>query len=151
MSEEETVPSKTVVEHITVFFDPYLESKKHANLLIIGFIALAAVPLVVVGLLTTRTILPPAIGDRLAAVFPSEHIRAHFVCDRDTYIDATFTNMHVQLSLSDGRHIELPQVLSASGARYANADESFTFWNTGTHAFVEEQGILTYTGCVTNN
>lgn len=54
----------------------------------------------------------------------------------------------VQLELSDGRELTLPQVISGSGARYANRDESFVFWNKGRTAFVEEAGQQTYTGCV---
>jgi membrane-bound inhibitor of C-type lysozyme len=42
----------------------------------------------------------------------------------------------------------LSQVVSASGARYANADESFVFWNKGDGAFIEEQGTTTYADCV---
>jgi membrane-bound inhibitor of C-type lysozyme len=54
----------------------------------------------------------------------------------------------VELTLSDGRTLALPQVMSASGARYANHDESFVFWNKGRTAFVEEAGQQTYNGCV---
>ena len=40
------------------------------------------------------------------------------------------------------------QTVSASGARYANADQSFVFWNKGQTAFIEENGKQTYSGCV---
>lgn len=58
----------------------------------------------------------------------------------------------VELSFADGTIVRLPQTLSASGIRYANADESFIFWSKGTTAFVE-QGIgneqtQTYKNCV---
>ena len=53
------------------------------------------------------------------------------------------------LTLSDGREISLPQGPSGSGARYANADDSFVFWNKGNTAFIEESGKTTYSGCVT--
>ena len=42
------------------------------------------------------------------------------------------------------------QVISGSGARYANADESFVFWNKGNTAFVTE-GLdekMTFENCV---
>jgi membrane-bound inhibitor of C-type lysozyme len=42
----------------------------------------------------------------------------------------------------------LPQAPSASGARYANGDESIVFWNKGNTAFIEEGGRTTYQGCV---
>jgi membrane-bound inhibitor of C-type lysozyme len=86
------------------------------------------------------------------AAAPRE-IRAHFSCSGDKAIDATFINADpasVRLVLSDGRALTLPQTLSASGARYANGDESIVFWNKGDTAFVEEGGRTTYAGCVTS-
>ena len=38
--------------------------------------------------------------------------------------------------------------LSASGARYANPDESLVFWNKGNTAFLEARGQTTIAGCV---
>ena len=67
-------------------------------------------------------------------------------------IDVTFVNgpkSSVALVLSDGRKLTLPQARSASGARYANANESFVFWNKGDTAFIEENGKTTYDGCST--
>jgi membrane-bound inhibitor of C-type lysozyme len=77
-------------------------------------------------------------------------INALFVCAGGKQIHAIFAGAQptVELTLSDGRHLLLPQVLSASGARYANRDESFVFWNIGRTAFVEEAGQRTFTGCV---
>ena len=45
----------------------------------------------------------------------------------------------------------VPQAMSASGARYANKDETFVFWNKGDTAFVTEgkDGKETYSGCAT--
>lgn len=83
---------------------------------------------------------------------PAPTIRAVFTCNDGKSIDASFVNgapSHVVLRLSDGRRRDLPQAMSASGARYANADESFVFWNKGNTAFVEEGGRTTYSGCVT--
>lgn len=56
----------------------------------------------------------------------------------------------VQLVLSDGRSMTLPQTISGSGVRYANADESIIFWNEGNTAFIEEGAsqTQTYTGCI---
>ncbi|MDE2213246.1 MAG: MliC family protein [Patescibacteria group bacterium] len=54
----------------------------------------------------------------------------------------------VTVALSDGRSFTLPQTLSASGIRYANSDESFIFWSEGNGAFVEENNVQTYSGCV---
>ena len=46
---------------------------------------------------------------------------------------------HVILTLADGKRLNLPQTMSGSGIRYANADESFVFWSKGDTAFVEEE------------
>ena len=55
----------------------------------------------------------------------------------------------VRIALDDGRNFDLFQTLSASGARYANADESFVFWSKGDGAIVQENGAeKEYTGCV---
>ena len=83
----------------------------------------------------------------------AETIHAAFHCDGGKSIVAVFENgakASVDLTLSDGRHLALPQARSADGARYANADESFVFWNKGNTAIVEERGRTTYSGCVTN-
>jgi membrane-bound inhibitor of C-type lysozyme len=57
---------------------------------------------------------------------------------------------HVVLTLADGKKLNLPQTLSGSGIRYANADESFVFWSKGDTAFVEEgpKQMQSYSGCV---
>ena len=84
---------------------------------------------------------------------PAESIRATFHCDGGKSIVAVFENgaqASVHLTLSDGRQLALPQARSADGARYANADESFVFWNKGNTAIVEERGRTTYSGCATN-
>jgi membrane-bound inhibitor of C-type lysozyme len=66
-------------------------------------------------------------------------------------IEATFYANSVDLKLSDGRSLKVPQAMSASGARYANKDETFVFWNKGDTAFVTEgkDGKETYSGCAT--
>lgn len=52
------------------------------------------------------------------------------------------------ITLSDGRSMTLPQTISADGARYANADDSFVFWTKGNGAFVTEGDQQTYAGCI---
>ncbi|MDD4332995.1 MAG: MliC family protein [Patescibacteria group bacterium] len=82
-----------------------------------------------------------------------EQIKATFNCPDGRFIQAIFNNgttSSVDLVLSDGRAISLPQVISASGARYANADESFVFWNKGDSAFITENGTTTFENCFTN-
>ena len=78
-------------------------------------------------------------------------IHALFTCDAGETIAAVFHNgpqSSVELTLSDGRKLTLPQVLSGSGARYANGDESFVFWNKGNTAFIVENGKTTYSDCI---
>jgi membrane-bound inhibitor of C-type lysozyme len=75
---------------------------------------------------------------------------ATFDCAGGKTINAVFFSEKVALSLSDGRSMLLLQTLSASGARYANTDESFVFWNKGDTAFVQEGNTNTYEDCVTD-
>jgi membrane-bound inhibitor of C-type lysozyme len=77
--------------------------------------------------------------------------RATFDCKDGKSIDATFYADKVELKLGDGRSLSLPQAMSASGARYANKDESLVFWNKGNTAFITEgpAGNETYSDCVT--
>ncbi len=72
-----------------------------------------------------------------------------FVCDENKTIDAKFYADRVSVVLSDGRKMTLLQTVSASGARYAGADEAVVFWNTGDTAFVTEGplSIQTFFNC----
>ena len=56
----------------------------------------------------------------------------------------------VELTLPGGRTLSLPQTLSGSGIRYADADELFVFWSKGDTAFVEQgpQRAITFRDCV---
>lgn len=67
---------------------------------------------------------------------------ARFLCDDDKRIEATFYEGEVALTLHENfqepRKMTLAQLVSASGARYGNADESFIFWNKGDTAFITE-------------
>jgi putative hemolysin len=71
-----------------------------------------------------------------------------FNCAELKNIQAVFYKNKVEIALSDGRKMSLPQVISASGARYSNEDESFVFWNKGNTAFVEEGGNSTFKECI---
>lgn len=75
---------------------------------------------------------------------------ANFVCRDGSDIIATFSpgkDGFVSLVLSDGRSLKIPQVISASGARYATPDEKFVFWNKGDSAFILENGETTFADC----
>jgi membrane-bound inhibitor of C-type lysozyme len=83
---------------------------------------------------------------------PPQTLQARFACDDGKTIDATFVNTgggSVQLGLSDGRSLTLPQTRSGSGARYANKGETIVFWNKGDTAFIDEGGKQTYRNCAT--
>ena len=55
----------------------------------------------------------------------------------------------VSITLDDGRSMTLAQTISADGARYANADESFVFWNKGNSVLVlENNQEKSYVGCI---
>ena len=70
---------------------------------------------------------------------------AKFSCHGGKTVSATFYSNSVELKLSDGRRLNMPQTLSGSGARYANSDETFVFWNKGDTAFITEgNGKETY-------
>ena len=74
---------------------------------------------------------------------------AIFNCADNKTIQAVFLKDNVSLTLSDGRHLYLPQGMSGSGLRYVNTDESFVFWNKGDTAFIEEGKDTTYKECMT--
>ena len=52
---------------------------------------------------------------------------------------------HILLILNGARH-ELERTISASGARYANKDESIVYWNKGSRAFIEVDGEIVLRG-----
>lgn len=55
----------------------------------------------------------------------------------------------VALTFNDGSTMNLNQTISADGGRYANADESFVFWDKGNGAMVLQNGMQKdYTGCI---
>ena len=105
--------------------------KNHAVLLRLAAFCLAALPAT------------PSLAETPVA-------KATFKCQAERTIEATFYADSVDLKLSDGRAMKLPQTISGSGARYANEDESFVFWNKGDTAFVTEgpDETMTFKDCV---
>lgn len=88
-----------------------------------------------------------------------------YACNGGKHIDATYYRGEtkpaptadlpptpggsIALILSDGRTFTLPQSISADGARYANADESFVFWSKGNGALVLENNVeKSFIGCI---
>ena len=118
---------------------------------------------------TTSTNTPPTTTSSPVATSsaPSPVASVVFECDGDKSINATFYTGEpkpvmegempqptgsVEVTLSDGMKMTLPQTISADGARYANADESMVFWNKGSGAFImhKDQVDPTYTNCHTS-
>jgi len=83
---------------------------------------------------------------------PEDKITAVYTCPNGEEITATYDNAagNVTVLMPGGAAETLPHAMSADGARYANADESFVFWNTGNEAMVEQNGVTTYENCVTD-
>lgn len=79
-----------------------------------------------------------------------EIVSVNYMCEGGSSIVANYNNTddNVALVLSDGREMTLPLAVSASGARFANEDESVVFWNKGNGAFLEEGGVTTFEDCV---
>jgi membrane-bound inhibitor of C-type lysozyme len=73
-----------------------------------------------------------------------------YKCADNKTVDAAYYKDQVEIRLSDGRDVTLPQVEAGSGIRYANADESLVFWSKGEGAFVTEgdPNKPTYDNCV---
>ena len=147
-------------ERVARGFEPWLETNQAANVMISFFVLVCAVAGIGLGFFLThpfmfsdwfsshssvQTTLPASI------VASSSDVAALFTCADAKTINARFLDKGVQLSLSDGRQISLPQALSASGARYANPDGSFVFWNKGNTAFIQENDATTYDGCATHS
>ena len=76
--------------------------------------------------------------------------KVKFVCAENKVINAGFYKNFVHLEFGFQKTLYLPQTISASGARYANDDESVVFWNKGDTAFITEgdPNNLTYKDCV---
>lgn len=73
-----------------------------------------------------------------------------FICDNSRSVVALYkegNDGEVKLRLSHSPGASLAQSVSASGAKYASADEDLTFWNKGEEATVTENGRITYSGC----
>ncbi len=104
-------------------------------------VAILVLFLIITGYLYINKETPIEIGDTyLFTCKDAKNIIATFYPKNDTL---------VSLNLSDGRSIKLPHVISASGARYANKDESIIFWNKGNTAFITEGATTTYKECIT--
>ncbi|HUO56379.1 MAG TPA: MliC family protein [Candidatus Paceibacterota bacterium] len=78
-----------------------------------------------------------------------------YSCDQGATIDASFTQNSVDLTLSDGRSLTLPQTISGSGIRYelsatssSGTPDDVVFWSEGDNAFLTENSSTTYQDCI---
>jgi membrane-bound inhibitor of C-type lysozyme len=82
------------------------------------------------------------------SIFGAVKVSAKFVCPDKTAINADFYTraVHIKTPLLGGMY--LSQTISASGARYANSDESIVFWNKGDTAFIQQNEKTILDNCV---
>lgn len=68
--------------------------------------------------------------------------------DGSTSVDATFNNNEetVTFTLKTLGTVTLPRAVSASGARYANEDESIVFWEHQGVATITKNGTVVFRG-----
>lgn len=69
-----------------------------------------------------------------------------YVTDEGDIIEVTGDAQTVVLLAPAINAVALTSTVSASGARYANKDESIIFWNKGDEMFVEVEGEILYRG-----
>jgi membrane-bound inhibitor of C-type lysozyme len=75
---------------------------------------------------------------------PTLATEAHYTCSDGSKLEANFSPPNrakgsVALTFGTGRELKLPQVLSADGGRYANAD--IEFWIKGQTATLTMKGL----------
>lgn len=124
-----------------------LKGSIDSNVIIGGaVIVLILIGVIVVGVLFAKPKTPSQGTQNPQAIVAS------FICSGDKSIVAGFAEGKVAVQLSDGRALLLLQTQAASGARFANEDESVIFWNKGNTAFVTEgkdaAAKETYSGCI---
>ncbi|MFZ1075695.1 MAG: MliC family protein [Minisyncoccia bacterium] len=116
----------------------------------------APVPVLPVTVATSTPVVQPQVTTALYSCDGGKSITAAF-SENASSTAATSTspdqppvpNGIVALTLSDGRAMTLNQTISADGGRYANADESFVFWDKGNTALVlENNKPSSFTGCI---
>jgi membrane-bound inhibitor of C-type lysozyme len=71
---------------------------------------------------------------------------ATYSCDRGSTITANFSEANVALTLSDGRSLTLPRVVSADGTQYKSGTTLFV--SKGDEAFLQESGSNNYDNCL---
>lgn len=98
--------------------------------------------LVVIGLVVAHNRMPAV------APAPAEVKNEVVFTDQATgeSVPATFSADSVTFTEKSLGTMTLPQAMSASGARYANADETIVFWNKGDSVFITQNGTIVFNG-----
>lgn len=75
-------------------------------------------------------------------------VAVHYICDGGKTFDAYVFPVPAQRAIVvvDGRTLDLPQTISASGIRYS--DGTLVYHSKGRDAFIEVSGVMTYVNCV---
>lgn len=108
-----------------------------------GAIVAGLASLALVGCTTS----PDAEPEAMEPEMDTTSTTATFQCPGGETIDAEFVGTEeVVVTLPDQEAMTLPQVESASGARYS--DGTTTFWNKGDEAMVEVDGEVVLSECV---
>lgn len=81
-------------------------------------------------------------------IAPAPIVASYLSETDDSQVQATFADETVTFSHESTGQVVLPQVISASGARYANADESIIFWEKGGEATITVEGEVVFQGVV---
>lgn len=89
---------------------------------------------------TPATTVPPIV------TAPVVTATANYSCDNNTTIKASYASNSASVDLSDGRHLVLPQTVSADGARYQQG--AVLLVTKGDQAFLQENGVTTYGNCL---
>lgn len=73
-----------------------------------------------------------------------------YVCDEGREVVLTLSGpeyRNAKVNFGDSS-ASLTHVVSASGSRYTNGNESIVFWSQGNEAFIEQNGKTTYENCI---
>lgn len=70
-----------------------------------------------------------------------------YLCEEGKSFEVAIDGSTARIYLDNENDYSLKHVMSASGAKYANTDETIIFWSKGSEAFILENDERTYTEC----
>lgn len=112
-----------------------------------GLVLLVVIVIVLIWTSKMKPIEEPAVNQTPETTTNTEP-KAFVFVDQQTKEETTasFTDNSVTFTNAKLGTMTLPQTVSASGARYANADESIVFWNKGNDLFITQNGKIVFNG-----